>query len=160
TDEALASIKGWHQYRLCEGYDRLLLWLSQSLDPAQTAVSLATVVREIRWSKGRGEVIAARPLLGAPCDPYTPEAAIVPLPLGVLAAPADGESGGIRFLPDLPEKRAAIEQLEMGQVVKVVLRFREAFWEADSGSARPANAAPPRLPRLPRLSFLFSDDNT
>jgi monoamine oxidase len=48
----------------------------------------------------------------------------------------------------LPEKRAAIEQLEMGQVVKVAFRFREMFWDAQAGTA----------PQLPRLSFLFSDD--
>ena len=43
------------------------------------------------------------------------------------------------FEPELPaEKRKAIELLRMGTVVKVVLRFRNAFWES----------------RVPELSFL------
>src|SRR5207247_516777 len=32
------------------------------------------------------------------------------------------------FVPDLPEKRAALSRLEMGAVLKAVLWFRTAFW--------------------------------
>src|SRR5262249_31805155 len=54
--------------------------------------------------------------------------AIITLPLGVLRAPP-GSPGSVRFLPDLPEKRAAWGQLRMGAVVKVVFHFRGPFWE-------------------------------
>ena len=39
----------------------------------------------------------------------------------------------IRFFPDVPEKHKSLEQLEVGQVFKtvfkMVLQFRESFWE-------------------------------
>jgi len=35
----------------------------------------------------------------------------------------------VRFDPALPAKQRAMAGLEMGQVFKIVLRFREAFWE-------------------------------
>ena len=35
----------------------------------------------------------------------------------------------MRFDPALPAKQRALAGLEMGQVFKIVLRFREAFWE-------------------------------
>ena len=53
---------------------------------------------------------------------------IVTLPLGVLQVPPEA-NGAIRFVPEIPEKRAAAMQLASGPIVKVVLRFREAFWE-------------------------------
>jgi monoamine oxidase len=50
-------------------------------------------------------------------------AAISTLPLGVL------KSGAVRFVPELPEgKRSAFAHLEMGPVLKLLLRFREPFW--------------------------------
>jgi monoamine oxidase len=43
---------------------------------------------------------------------------------------APEELGAVRFIPSLPEeKRSAIDSLDMGQVVKINLRFRERFWE-------------------------------
>ena len=49
--------------------------------------------------------------------------AVCTLPLGVL------KTGRVRFVPALPEsKRSALEELVMGPVVKVLLRFEERFW--------------------------------
>jgi len=48
---------------------------------------------------------------------------LITLPLAVLKA------GVVRFDPELPAKQRALAALEMGQVFKIVLRFREAFWE-------------------------------
>jgi monoamine oxidase len=51
------------------------------------------------------------------------------LPLGVLQA-GKAKLGSVCFVPELPEdKQNAIRELEMGQVVRIVLRFRKRFWE-------------------------------
>jgi monoamine oxidase len=56
-------------------------------------------------------------------------AVVVTVPLGVLQLTAQQE-GHIAFDPALPAaKNEALEQLAMGAVVKVLLRFREPFWE-------------------------------
>jgi monoamine oxidase len=36
----------------------------------------------------------------------------------------------VQFVPDFPQKWKSSEPLKVGSVVKLVLRFREAFWEA------------------------------
>ena len=51
---------------------------------------------------------------------------IVTVPLGVL------KSDMIEFNPPLPtEKQQAVSRLEMGNLEKVILRFDEAFWQAE-----------------------------
>jgi monoamine oxidase len=127
TEAALGQDAGGASYRIHDGYDRVLDWLRAGLDPATTSLRLNTVVTTVRWRPGRvevevasGESISVAPLV-APC-------AVVTLPLGVLQAPP-GSLGPVRFEPDLPAKRDAWNRLRMGPVVKLVLRFKEAFWE-------------------------------
>ena len=146
TEAASASIEGERRFRLIDGYDRLLWWLRMGLRPERTTLLLNTVVQTIQWSRGQVEV-SARSALGTALEPFTARAAVITLPLGVLAAPPDAP-GAIQFSPDVPGKRAAIRRLAMGHVVKVVLLFRAPFWE---NGARD-------LPHMARLSFLFSDD--
>jgi monoamine oxidase len=146
TEAVATASDGDRQFRIVDGYDHLLQWLRDRLDPERTALHLNTVVSDLRWSSGRVEVVAHTPD-GAALDPFTARAAVITLPLGVLAAPPDAP-GAVRFTPELPGKRAAIAGLDMGHAVKVVLRFREAFWDA----------GPQARPLLPRLSFLFSGD--
>jgi monoamine oxidase len=114
--------QGGVAHRLKEGYGRLIAWLESRVAPA--ALLLNRTVREVRWRSGHVEVIAAGPN-GE--EIHTARCAIVSLPLGVLQAPA-GEHGAVLFSPDLPEKRAVWERLRMGNVVKLVLRFRQPFW--------------------------------
>ncbi len=148
TEAASFAIDGERQFRLLEGYDRLLVRLREGLNPARTTLALSTVARDIRWAPGEVEITAHQSGSGVPLS-FTARAALCTLPLGVLAAPPDAP-GAVRFIPALPHKHAAIEKLAMGQVVKVVFRFREVFWD---------NGTQARL-RLPSLSFLFSDDAT
>ena len=62
--------------------------------------------------------------------------AIVTLPLGVL------QSGAVAFRPHLPDrKRAAIDGLRSGAIVKVIAEFRRPFWESRTGTV-PSFRAP------------------
>lgn len=151
TEEAADAIEGERQFRPLEGYDRLFAFLHAGLSPERTELRLRTVAHEVRWERGR-VVVALRSPLGSELEPVEARAAIVTLPLGVLATPP-GAPGAVRFTPEPPGKREALALLEMGHVVKVVLHFRDIFWDAMSGSA-----SRPGLPMLPGLSFLFSDD--
>jgi monoamine oxidase len=54
---------------------------------------------------------------------------IITLPLGVLQQ-KHGREGAVRFVPELPaEKRSAFDHLVMGPALKIILVFRERFWE-------------------------------
>jgi monoamine oxidase len=78
----------------------------------------------VRWKRGSVEV-DCRTRHAA--ETLRARAALITIPLGVWKAPHDQE-GAIRFVPELDEKRNAIEKLEVGHVVKFVFRFREPFW--------------------------------
>ena len=83
---------------------------------------LGCVAEEVRWRSGEVEVV-----VGHGREALRARAAVVTVPLPLIQAPPD-DARSLRFVPDLPEKRAAAEGLEMGHVVKLVLRFREPFW--------------------------------
>jgi len=69
----------------------------------------------------------------------------------VLQAPP-GAPGAVRFNPELKEKQEAVGKLAMGMAMKVVLRFRERFWEQGVFQTQPLGG------RLPPLGFLHSRD--
>lgn len=176
TEEAAARIDGDRQFHLIDGYDRVLGWLRDGLDPSRTTLRLNTTVREVRWSPGHVDVTAASPTAhGDQITTISAHAAIITLPLGVLAASLDTDTsadaaGTVRFDPDLPGKRAAIAGLDMGHVVKVDLLFRDIFWDtipaspvtppSPAAGTAPLTSSPvPPLPQMPGLSFLFSGDD-
>lgn len=110
------------QFRPLGGYGRMMRALHEDLDPARARVLLATPAHAVRRFAGGVAVDAMTPA-GAPLTVHAP-AAIVTLPVGVL------QSASPRFDPPLPQAtRDALASLIMGPVVKLVLRFRSAFWE-------------------------------
>jgi monoamine oxidase len=117
------------QFRPLGGYSSVLAALAGALDRGKIKLQLQTVVREVRWKRGSVEVDAA--FLD---QPFKIEAAraIVTLPLGVLQAPADSP-GAVRFVPALDAKQKALAGLAFGPVLKLSLRFRNAFWEELDG---------------------------
>jgi monoamine oxidase len=113
------------QFRPLGGYSSVLAALAGALDRENIRLQLQTIVGAIRWKRGSVEIDAT--FLE---QPFTVKAAcaIVTLPLGVLQAPADAP-GAVRFVPGLDAKRKALEGLAFGPVLKLSLRFRNAFWE-------------------------------
>jgi monoamine oxidase len=107
---------GSSQMRPQGGYGPLL----ESLLEKNTRLELGVVVREIRWQRGAVAIEGTR--RGRPFRALAPRA-IITLPLGVLQA------GSVRFSPQLSAKQAALANLASGPVIRVAMRFREAFWD-------------------------------
>lgn len=142
-DAAAAS-----HYRPHGGYGPLLEALATSLAGTQARLQLRTVVREVRWRRGKVEMEASR---GGRLFRATASQAIITLPLGMLQLAPDA-LGAVRFTPALKEKRGALRGLAPSPVLKVALRFRTAFWDkVDRG--RYANAAFLRSLDAPFPSF-------
>jgi monoamine oxidase len=118
------------QYRLVAGYDRVLAWLRAGLDPQRVSLRLRAAATEIRWERRR-VTVAAQVGSGHAGESFQARALVIAVPLSVLKAPAE-EPGGLRFVPEVPRLRTALEGLDMGHVVKVVLRFRERPWGQDA----------------------------
>lgn len=105
-------------FRLPLGYVAILNTLQAPLGP-EVLVLRATVDR-VEWRPGEvvvrttdGQTFSARKL-------------IVTLPLPVL------QQGRVTFEPTLPDKAPALRGLRMGPVIKVALRFDDAFWWASA----------------------------
>ncbi len=112
VEDGVLKLETGLNHRVVEGYDRLVEHLARGLD-----VCCGFTVDTVEWGAERvtvrstdGREVSAR-------------AAISTLPVGVL------KSGAVRFVPPLPEsKRTALAGLEMGPVLKILLRFEEPFW--------------------------------
>jgi monoamine oxidase len=125
--------------RVLDGYASIVNALAEGIT---RRLRLRSVVNAIEWRAGSVivRVAGARPARG--------RAAIITVPLGVLAAPRD-ERGAITFEPPLPpSKRSAISALTMGAVARIALRFDAPFWTTARFAATAGDE------RLDTLSFL------
>ena len=140
ADPALASARAiaeeWHSgtdsssARPVAGYRAIFDHLARACAAAGARIERSMIVRRISRRRGKVEIEALDPS-GAP-RAFTANAAIVTVPVGVLRNV--GGDDELVFDPPMPsEKRAALEHLEMGQVVKVAMRFHTPFRESVGG---------------------------
>lgn len=132
-EKAAMDMGGITPMRVMEGYARALRPLTDALLRRPGTVFLNAVARDIRWAPGRVEVRAFT-REGAPLGRFRAPRLVVTLPVGVLQAKPP-EPGAVRFIPRIPEKERAWSRLEMGPIVKVLLRFRSAFWREHEHTA-------------------------
>jgi monoamine oxidase len=147
--KAEEKIEGNRAFRARGGYQPLLDLLQQRVAKACVGVRINTVVQRVSWRSGNVSVDAV-------CDKQAirlhASRLLVTVPLGVLQA-RPGEPGAIEFSPALPqEKLDSIAGMEMGKVLRVVLHFRERFWDRIHASGGENKT-------LDHMSFLFSQDN-
>jgi monoamine oxidase len=137
------QIEGERAFHIAGGYQRLLNIFTEELNALNVPVHLNTIVRRVGWSAGSVELLTRSQLQESR---VAAARVLITLPLGVLQT-----SNFVRFQPELPSrKRAALENLAMGKVVRVTLCFRERFWQDLHGTSDSKS--------LRDLSFLFSRD--
>ncbi len=146
-NQASDEIEGYRSFRILNGYRALLSPLARG-ENSDFPIRLNTVVRQIKWSRDSVD-ITAQDACGE--DHVYARKAIVTLPLAVLQA-KPGETGAVAFVPELKSKQNALDHLEMGPVIRVVLRFREPFWERIEAETNKGKRS------LAEMSFLHSDD--
>ncbi len=140
-------IDGERAFRPAHGYSELVEIFRRRAVDAGANLHTETVVERVQWKPGHCE-ITARSAAG-PAS-WSAEKVLLTLPLAVLKA-ATAETGAVEFTPRLPaEKCGAFNHLEMGQVVRLALRFRHRFWQA--------LPCPGPRQTLDDVSFLFSDN--
>jgi monoamine oxidase len=120
------------EYRPQGGYGALIAHLEKICGKQGCSFHYSTGVEEIRWERGQ---VVVRTSGGAV---FIAKRLLVTVSLGVLKA------GLIRFIPDIPQKRQAIDVLGYGAVIKVLLEFDSPFW----GGHKPAG----------RTLFVLSDE--
>jgi monoamine oxidase len=143
------KIEGDRAFRARGGYQSLLDLLQQRVGKASLSVRTTTVVHRVSWRPGNASIEA---VCGKQPVRLHASRLLVTVPLGVLQA-RPGEPGAIAFSPPLPqEKLDSIAGMEMGKVLRVVLHFRERFWDRIHASGSENKT-------LDDMSFLFSQDN-
>ncbi|HEX6466855.1 MAG TPA: NAD(P)/FAD-dependent oxidoreductase [Terriglobales bacterium] len=125
--KAEEEIDGDKSFRLINGYEGLPLALFRSV-AQRIELHRNTVVKRVEWRRNHVE-LSTRVLASGHSRTFEAKKCLITVPLGVLqAAPSTG--AGIVFAPEITQIRNAARQLAMGPVLKIVLRFRERFWES------------------------------
>jgi len=117
---AEAHIDGTRIFRIVGGYDGIPHALASQIAPERGTVRLRTVVTEVRWEAGLVSV-TTEDAHARIVRTFSGTRLVVALPIGVIRE--------LRWLPSLPDKQAAVNGLEMGNVVKLAIAFKERFWE-------------------------------
>lgn len=111
------------------GYAPMFERLRVAATSAGVELRLSMAVQRIAWGPGAVSVDIHR---GAETLTFRARAAIITLPAGVLRHA--GDDTAVVFEPELPgSKRTALQKIEMGHVVKVMLWFGTAFWRQLNG---------------------------
>jgi len=146
------KIDGERAFRCRQGYTALLDAFRKRIARSNVTIRTGVAVNKISWAKGKARV-TVRDRQGT--STLVAPQVLITLPLAVLQA--SSEAGAIDFAPALPRKKiVAMSKLEMGKVIRIVLRFRRRFWNSiPNPGARKAG----RKKDLSDMSFLFSDDD-
>jgi monoamine oxidase len=145
------KIDGDRPFRMKGGYQILIELFRRQLDQAGVSIELNTRAQSVRWDVDEVQVTA----LDEANEVFTFAAPqiLITLPLGVLQANPD-DCGSLRFIPDLPPaKLQALDQLAMGKVIRLSLRFRHRLWE----KLRPSHSTKSKT--LSRMQFLLSQED-
>jgi monoamine oxidase len=130
--EEWAETDDEHQYHIEGGYGRLMEYLKNKLITFGGIIRLSSVVKEIKWSNGKVNVLTQQ---GTSSEA---DKVIITVPMGVL------QKGSIEFSPPLPDHHNAFNKIGFGGVIKFFFVFKTAFWED--------------LPRpFKKTAFIFSD---
>jgi monoamine oxidase len=139
--------QGDRAFRVVNGYSELIETFRRQLVASGVSLCTRSVVERLRWRPGHAEIALRHP--GGSSTLSSRKVLITPL--GVLKA-NPGETGAVEFIPALPaQKLDALDRLEMGKVIRVVLRFRHRFWDEIIPDREYGKT-------LEDMSFLFSED--
>ena len=111
------------QFRILNGGDALMRWLRDGLDPERVDVRLSTIAQSVSWKHGEVRVVCRSGDGAGGESSVQARAAVITVPAAVLKA------GALAFSPVLQTKQRALAGIETGHIFKIVLRFRQAFWE-------------------------------
>ena len=146
---ALAFLAEWsnedyQQYRPKGGYGSMVQYLANSITEGGGLLQLSSVVKSIRWLKDQVEITAEGN------HNYNAHKVIATVPLGVWLAD-ENERGAITWQPELTLKKQAAKQMGFGSAIKVLVLFKEAFWEKLSLKQQPDV-------ELKNAGFIISDE--
>lgn len=109
------------QHRVDGGYIQLIRYLEKECREKDCSIHTSSIVKQVIWGESKVEVTTDDH------KRYTAKKIIITVPLGVLQA-ADRSQAAISFAPALPKHQQAWKLLGFGNVIKVLLLFKNPFW--------------------------------
>lgn len=119
------SIGGRELFRPFGGYGRFLSRFIESSPQLRSALSLKSVVQQVRWSPQSVETDFVE---SATTRTIHSRCVVVTVPVGVLRS--GHKASTIQFEPAVPPLKKALGYLESGYVHRLTLHFRSRFWES------------------------------
>ena len=119
AEKSAEKMDGDAQGRVNEGYSALVGFFENEIRSRGGTLANGAPVRRVRWKPGAVEAAVHR---SGSEEMFPAEAALITLPLGVWKARE------VLFEPGLPKKQAAADAMQFGNVVKITLIFRKAWW--------------------------------
>jgi len=132
------------QYRIDEGYGKLIDHLFTESTKHGCTINLSTVVKGINWRQGAVEVDTAENKI------FSANKVIITVPIGVLTA-NENSKAHIKFTPNILPQLNAAKNIGYGYVIKILIEFDEAFWTKQETEKRMGMS-------LDNMSFLFSHE--
>lgn len=131
-------------YLLQEGYGKLVSFIEEECKAHGCVIRLSSPVKKINRKKDHVEAVTDND------RSYTASRVLVTVPVSVLI-PRSGNDSTIQFSPGLPGKyREALSRLGYGDVIKILLQFKNTFWEDSTFQED--------VLQLPGLGFLLSKE--
>ncbi|HMG67512.1 MAG TPA: NAD(P)/FAD-dependent oxidoreductase [Chitinophagaceae bacterium] len=106
------------QYRIHSGYDQLVNYLEKKCLESGCVIHTSSAVVEIKWQRDAISVTTSEGSI------FYGEKIIIAVPLGQLQ-----KKETIIFEPEINSYLEAAKNIGYGSVVKIMLEFKEAFWE-------------------------------
>ncbi len=122
---AATELNGTNMFRLARGYSELIERLSETL-LQKDILKLNLCVKKIRWSQNDVQV-ECQSDFGDERVIFHASKLVVTLPLGVLKN--QHETSKIEWTPLPTQLDSILDAMEMGNVQRLVFRFRTRFWE-------------------------------
>ena len=119
------AAEGKNNYRISKGYGALVGYLIQEAQAAGVVLHTGCPVKNVHWQKGSVTVQVANG------EKYHADKLLVTVPISVLQQP--GSSAAIHFTPGIHFNAATANNIGFGTVIKVVVKFKAAFWQRDAG---------------------------
>jgi len=129
STKALTEGQNNKAFRIATGYSALVDWFVSELTGNKAAtLHLGKIAKCVLWKRGQVEIDA---MTQEGQQTFRAAKAIVTLPPSVLSSEG---AGSLQFVPGLPAATTrAIAQLPVGDVVRILLKFRTKFWPMGDG---------------------------
>ena len=125
---AKALYKEWsgeddeHQYRIKEGYIKLVEYLESECKKHDVRIVLNNIVKKIQWKQNNCNVITNDGIQ------YLCKKIVCTVPLSILRSNKEALAH-FNFEPTINTILAQAKEIGYGGIIKIVIEFKQAFWE-------------------------------